>query len=449
MWTYVSDHASVSPVSAGRLVFLQGSKQTFVALDSFDGKEAFSIDINANITTGMAICNGKIIFGTDTGKVLIFSSAKYDFQIELKPSIQIGSPGESVKFEVIVKATEGFPDTITFAVQGFPCSCKGVTRYFDETTIVTPKNVNLTIDIGAEAEEARYNISVLAYSAKDLRREVDGVLEIKGQKNSTSLDMVKPSGPVRSGSEFIMDIDIKEAMNVRSVSFMISYPKDLLYVQDATKGTFFKGENSNQMFDKLIQNDKGFTVIGYSRKDLGDSGSGNITRIIFKALKAGEAKISFSKYSVRDTFLWETMIKPNNLDLTVLPGTQKKIILTIGKKEIEVNGQKYPSDVAPILETGRTLVPLRIVADNLDSTINWEAKEQKITILHYSKRIELWINRVTCFVDGLEKNMPSNVPPRLINNRTYVPLLFIANELDASVTWNAKTQQITILYPAN
>jgi len=449
MWTYQSDKSKVSPVAAGRMIFVQGPKQTFVALDSFDGKEAFSIPMLANISTGIAICNGKIVFGTDTGKVFIYASAKYDFQIELKPSIQIASPGETIKYEVIIKSTEGFPDTIQFSVQGFPCTCKGVNRYFDETTVVPPKNINLIIEIGPEAEEARYNISVVGYSGRELRREVAGVLEIKGKKNNTSLDLMKPSSPVKSGSEFILDVNIQEAVNVRSISFMLAYPKELLFVQDVSKGDFFKGNSSNQMFDKMIQNEKGLTVIGFSRKDLSDSGSGNVARIIFKALKPGEAKITFFKYSIRDTFLWETMIKPNNLDLTILPGIQKKIVLTIGKKEIQVNGQTYPNDAPPILEKGRTLVPLRIITDNLESTINWEPKEQKITILHYTKRIELWINKPYCFVNGTEKDMPSNVPPRIINNRTYVPLLFIANELDATVEWNGKTQQITILYPAN
>lgn len=448
MWSYPSDRSSVSPVTAGRMIFLQGPRQTFVALDSFDGKEAFSMPMKANISTGIAICNGKIVFGTDTGKVYIYASSKYDFQIELKPNIQIVSPGETIKFEVIIKSTDSFPDSVQLAVQGFPCTCKGVNRYFDESTIVPPKSVSLIIEIGEEAEEARYNISVVGYSGRELRREVAGVLEIRGKKNNTSLDLVKPINPVKSGSEFTVDIDVKDAINVRSISFMIAYPKELLYVQDAKKGDFFKGESTNQLFDKFIQNEKGLTVIGFSRKDLSDSGSGNVAKIIFKALKPGEAKITFYKYSVRDTFLWETMIKPNNLDLTILPGTQKKIVLTIGKKEIQINGQTYPNDAPPLLEKGRTLVPLRIIADNLESSVNWEAKEQKITILHYSKRIELWINKPSCFVNGTEKEMPSSVPPRLINNRTYVPLLFVANELDASVEWNGKTQQITILYPA-
>jgi hypothetical protein len=88
-----------------------------------------------------------------------------------------------------------------------------------------------------------------------------------------------------------------------------------------------------------------------------------------------------------------------------------------------------------------------VIAENLESTVLWDSKEQKITIIHFAKRIELWINKTKCFVNGVEKAMPSNVPPRILFNRTYVPLKFIADELDASVLWDSKTQTITILYP--
>ena len=36
------------------------------------------------------------------------------------------------------------------------------------------------------------------------------------------------------------------------------------------------------------------------------------------------------------------------------------------------------------------------------------------------------------------------VAPIIINNRTYVPIRFVAEELGADVQWNETTQQITI-----
>jgi len=448
MWSYKSDRTSVAPVSAGRLIFLQGPNQTLAVLDSFDGKEAFSIPLNANISAGMAIANGRILLGTDKGRIMILASSLYDYQIELKPDIQTVTPGTSTKFEVLIKTSPNYSDSISFAVQGFPCSCKGVSRYFDQTTIIPPRNVTLIIDVGPEAEEARYNITVVSYSGKDLRREANGVLDIRGKKEGTTLAVVKPSEPVLSGQDFVVDVNLSEAANVRSVSFLMEYPKDMLYVRDVSMGNFYKGEQKNLVFDKIISNENGLLTVGVGRKDVGDSGNGSIARIVFKSLKAGVINLKIIKFSVRDTFLWEISVKPVDLELTILQGIQKKIVMTINKKVMLINDQSFPLESPPVLENGRTLVPILIIAENLESTVTWDAKEQKITILHFNKRIEMWINKATCFVNGLEKTMPSNVPPRLLFNRTYVPLKFVADELDASVSWDAKKQQITILYPA-
>ena len=307
--------------------------------------------------------------------------------------------------------------------------------------------MTLTVDASLEAVAARYDISIQAFSGSDLVRKAYAVVEITGHINNASLQIQKPTDPVKAWQDFSLDINLKEAREVKSVSFMLEYPKDSLYVRDITIGNFFKGESTNQVFDKSIQNENGKLVIGYSRKDNVDSGNGTIARIVFRALKPGTHKIEFAKYSVRDTFIREILTLLSDTEITVNPGVQKKIVLTINNKTMLIDGKASQLDSPPVIEKGRTLIPIRVIAENLESIVLWDGKEQKITIVHFTKRIELWINKAKCFVNGIEKAMPSNVPPRILFSRTYVPLKFIADELDASVLWDSKTQTITILYP--
>ncbi len=59
-----------------------------------------------------------------------------------------------------------------------------------------------------------------------------------------------------------------------------------------------------------------------------------------------------------------------------------KIVMTIGQIAYEVNGQERQMDVAPIIvEPGRTLVPVRFVAEGLGASVSWDGGKQQVTIL--------------------------------------------------------------------
>lgn len=58
----------------------------------------------------------------------------------------------------------------------------------------------------------------------------------------------------------------------------------------------------------------------------------------------------------------------------------KTAILTVGKKEALINGQKIMLESAPITSNGATLLPLRFFVDNFDMTISYDAPKKEITI---------------------------------------------------------------------
>ena len=45
--------------------------------------------------------------------------------------------------------------------------------------------------------------------------------------------------------------------------------------------------------------------------------------------------------------------------------------MEIGNKTVNVNGVRKTLDVAPYLKEGRTMVPLRFIAEELKGEINW------------------------------------------------------------------------------
>ncbi|MOA09563.1 hypothetical protein D3C78_1294030 [compost metagenome] len=58
----------------------------------------------------------------------------------------------------------------------------------------------------------------------------------------------------------------------------------------------------------------------------------------------------------------------------------KALDLTVNNKEYLLNGKRQSAEVAPIILQGRTLVPLRLVSEQLGLTVKWEQKTKTVTI---------------------------------------------------------------------
>ena len=147
--------------------------------------------------------------------------------------------------------------------------------------------------------------------------------------------------------------------------------------------------------------------------------------------------------------------KVGNMTKASLTITRKKPIiiqLTIGKKQAFVNGLLVPIDAAPFIDkaSGRTLIPIRVIVESIEGQINWEAKEQKVTIIKDDIMIELWINKPIAQINGIPTPIDIQSPklaPMIVAGRTFLPLRFVAENLGAEVGYEAKTQTITVTYP--
>ncbi len=114
--------------------------------------------------------------------------------------------------------------------------------------------------------------------------------------------------------------------------------------------------------------------------------------------------------------------------------------------KVFVNGTKVEFDAMPILESGRTLVPVRKIFNALgtaDDDIHWDGAAQKVTAIVGGKEIELQINSTTSYVNGEAKSL--DVPARILSgNRTYVPVRFIAESFGAKVMWKGSSYTVNI-----
>ena len=176
------------------------------------------------------------------------------------------------------------------------------------------------------------------------------------------------------------------------------------------------------------------------------------------------------------------------------------ITLQIGNTTATVYGKQAVLDAAPVIIDGRTMVPIRFIAESLDCTVDWDAENKAVTILQYKnfgfsgavsggvpdtvsegfsgavsgavsegvlennfgKRIILQIGKnavavdditydtVTTYQKGFDLLKSTNAvqidaAPVIINGRTLVPIRVIAENLNCKVDWDAQNKTVTII----
>ena len=106
--------------------------------------------------------------------------------------------------------------------------------------------------------------------------------------------------------------------------------------------------------------------------------------------------------------------------------------------QIYINGiGVYFPDAKPQLIADRTLIPVRIVAEQLGATVDWDEASQKVTITKDDLSIVLFINNQTVYVNGVAQTL--DVPAMVISDRTMVPFRFIFETFNMDVDWSEET----------
>uniref|UniRef100_A0A7C4U176 Copper amine oxidase-like N-terminal domain-containing protein n=1 Tax=Caldisericum exile TaxID=693075 RepID=A0A7C4U176_9BACT len=131
------------------------------------------------------------------------------------------------------------------------------------------------------------------------------------------------------------------------------------------------------------------------------------------------------------------------------------IVLQVNNPYMYVNGEKCEIDpgrgTAPVIIPGwnRVVLPIRAIVEKLGGIVDWDPRQQIVIIKMENKTIELQIGNNIARVNGREVVIDSSNPlvkPIIINDRTMVPLRFVAEQIGCSVLWSDKDKKITLEY---
>ena len=125
--------------------------------------------------------------------------------------------------------------------------------------------------------------------------------------------------------------------------------------------------------------------------------------------------------------------------------SQFTLTMQIGNPVMTVNGEKKNIDengTVPVIENDRTLVPIRAIIEAMGGSVLWDSETNTAVLTLGRDKITLNIGSETAFFN--EEKHTLDVAPKIINDRTMLPIRFIAESFKFSVDWNGKTETITI-----
>lgn len=115
-------------------------------------------------------------------------------------------------------------------------------------------------------------------------------------------------------------------------------------------------------------------------------------------------------------------------------------LMTVGGVSQEIDpGQ----GTAPVIVNGRTFVPIRAIVEAMGGTMGWNGTERKVTIGYRGTNIDLWIGSKNARVNGQDKPL-DEAPFVSPTGRTMLPLRFVTENLGSQVQWDGANQRITI-----
>lgn len=129
---------------------------------------------------------------------------------------------------------------------------------------------------------------------------------------------------------------------------------------------------------------------------------------------------------------------------------QIKFSTQIDNKIASLNGSQFQLQSAPSIEKGRTLVPFRILGESFGANVEWDQNTRTASYTLGDTKIELVIGSTQAKITkaGVAKFVKLDVPAKIVNGSTMVPIRFISENFGAKVTWTQATRTVTVDYPA-
>lgn len=112
-----------------------------------------------------------------------------------------------------------------------------------------------------------------------------------------------------------------------------------------------------------------------------------------------------------------------------------------------LDNKKLNPEVPPRIVNDNTLVPVRIISEELGAKVSWNEREQKVTVERNGLVIQLFISKKEASVNGSVRQL--EVAPVLDGGSTLLPVRFVSENLGVRVQWDELTQSVFLFDTGN
>lgn len=109
---------------------------------------------------------------------------------------------------------------------------------------------------------------------------------------------------------------------------------------------------------------------------------------------------------------------------------------------VKVDGNDVNFDQQPVIEDDRTLVPMRKIFEALGASVDWDDDTKTVTSVKDSTKIVLTVGSDQMIVGN--ENIKLDVPAKIINDRTMVPVRAISEAMKCKVDWDGEAKAVII-----
>lgn len=124
-------------------------------------------------------------------------------------------------------------------------------------------------------------------------------------------------------------------------------------------------------------------------------------------------------------------------------GGKVTISFNVGSSIININGNDVEVEKPYIVGTGVTLVPIRVISEAFGAEVNWDGETKTVKVVSDGITIEIAIGSKTATVNGEKKEL-EEAPELTNNGFTMIPLRIISENLGAEVGYDHTTQAVTV-----
>ena len=135
---------------------------------------------------------------------------------------------------------------------------------------------------------------------------------------------------------------------------------------------------------------------------------------------------------------------------------QQTTVFTIGSNIMTVmedgKSKQTTIDAKSFLSQGRTMIPVRYVAESMGMKVEWDKKTMTVILKNKEMTVKIPVKTDKIIVikaDGTKQEYTSDIKPIVKNGRTYLPISNIAKVLDLKpgegIKWDNNTKQVTIV----